>query len=643
MISATTVRRCTVLSCALFLTIAPFHTVDAAEPNPRHGGVDFEFRVLQVVGELPVQPGEAFTAVSTDMDRDGDLDLLINWHHRGPFELFENQDGVFHFVNPENADRSGLDENRGVPSLYASEKDQVARIQAQGGPGLYVWHDPDRAGFWRFYLWREADAVLPAVIAFGANQQVLEVTGLERSEITRPGPETLRLRIPPDSSRRLFGVHVKAITTQAILRLEQPDLPVFAGRYMTPVGADPLSLWKPDPHGLAWVHVTGTPEPELFVARGSSLGNLAPPFEPKHDRFYEWVGGRTLYSMAAKDSFPQTYSRGRQVAWVDVDNDGVNELYIGNRTTPNTLAVRDPSTGAYVNRAAGLGLDLHNGESYTWIDFDDDGYQDLVYLQHARIAALRNLQGAGFAPVDAPGLGLLLENPGSDSQELFDKLVFHVTDFDNDGLLDVLVSGVGLEHGIELFLRRGSRYRNVTTLAGLEPVRDADILLLLDADNDSFEDLLKVSGQTLELLHNEGGSTFTASPIDLGLFFGPFRAATVTDVDSDGMQDAVLVSTERYVARNVSDPSNRFLGVRFRPRRQEPIGALVSAHYTDGSVRTQRYGSANNPPFSQTLPPLHFGVASGTTIRYLSVLWPGDPVPTIRQVRPTELGTTIDI
>lgn len=643
MISARAVRRGIVLSCALFLAIAPFHTVGATEPNPRHGGVDFEFSILKVVGELPLQPGEAFTAVSTDMDRDGDLDLLINWHHRGPFELFENQDGVLHFVNPENADRSGLDENRGVPSLYAFETDQVARIQAQGSPGLYVWHDPDRAGFWRFYLWREQGAVLPAVIAFEANQQVLEVTGLERSEIARPSPETLRLRIPADSSRRLFGVHVKAITTQAIMRLVQPDLPVFAGRYMTPVADDPLKLWKPDPHGLAWVHVSGGPEPELFVARGSSLGNLAPPFEPKHDRFYEWVGGRTLYSMAAEDTFPENYSRGRQVAWVDVDNDGTSELYIGNRTTPNTLAVRDPSSGLYVDRAAAFGLDLHQGESFAWIDFDDDGYQDLLYLQQARIAALRNLEGAGFAPFDAPGLGLLLENPGSDSGDLFDKFAFHVTDFDNDGLLDVLVSGVGLEHRIELFLRRGARYRNVTALVGLEPIRDADILLLLDADNDSFEDLLKVSGQTLELLHNEGGSTFSVSPIDLGLFLGPFRAGTVTDVDSDGFQDAVLVSAERYLVRNVSDPSNRFLGVRFLPRHQEPIGTLVAAHYTDGSVRTQRYGSANNPPFSQSLPPLHFGVAAGTTIRYLSIVWPGDPVPTMRQIRPTEIGTTIDI
>ena len=117
----------------------------------------------------------------------------------------------------------------------------------------------------------------------------------------------------------------------------------------------------------------------------------------------------------------------------------------------------------------------------------------------------------------------------------------------------------------------------------------------------------------------------------------------MTDVDSDGFQDAVLVSTVRYVARNVSDPSNQFLRVRFRPRRQEPIGALVSAHYTDGRVRTQRFGSANNPPFSQSLPPLHFGVALGTTIRYLSVLWPGDREPTIRQIRPEEIGTTIDI
>ena len=41
----------------------------------------------------------------------------------------------------------------------------------------------------------------------------------------------------------------------------------------------------------------------------------------------------------------------------------------------------------------------------------------------------------------------------------------------------------------------------------------------------------------------------------------------MTDVDSDGFQDALVVSKVCYVQGNVSDRSNRFLEVRLRAWR----------------------------------------------------------------------------
>ena len=53
-----------------------------------------------------------FDILATDMDRDGDPDLLINWHHRGRLELYENSGGKFVLRNPPGNRLEALKGNR---------------------------------------------------------------------------------------------------------------------------------------------------------------------------------------------------------------------------------------------------------------------------------------------------------------------------------------------------------------------------------------------------------------------------------------------------------------------------------------------------------------------------------------------------
>ena len=52
------------------------------------------------------------------------------------------------------------------------------------------------------------------------------------------------------------------------------------------------------------------------------------------------------------------------------------------------------------------------------------------------------------------------------------------------------------------------------------------------------------------------------------------------------------------------------------------LGALVEAEYADGSSCVQRYGSAANSAYGQSLPPLRFGSPSTNPLARVRVRWP---------------------
>lgn len=592
-------------------------------------------------------PWAPFDVLAADMERDGDADVLVNFHNRARLELYENDGGRFRLRNPADGDRSGLFENPGIASLYATVPEMTERIREAAVSGVFLWHDPDRAGDWHVVVVPDRGDVSVRL----RGNRPLRPLGLADRHFTRTDEFEVRVDV---SERVAFRVDVEFVATGLEVDASGP-LHVGPGLHRIEGGA--TTLWKDDPHGMAWVDVRGGPGREIFITRGGLMGTLQPPHAPKVDRFYEYRGEQTreeqtrgeqargeqargertrggqareeetLY-IDARRSIPGDYGRGRRVEWVDVDGDLVAELYIGNTRTPNSLLVADGER--YRDAAAELGLDFEGGDVFTWLDVDEDGLDDLVFVGEDGFRVAYNRGGdRGFDVRPGAGIGLVLPStPADDEDRLFASLFLYALDYDADGRLDLWLGGHGPELGHALFRKEDGGFSDVTSDVGLDNVQGTISLIVLDLENDGYPDAL-ATGETFRLLRNEGGGRFRAETVGAGWGLPGFSRGAASDFDLDCRTDLVLVGDRRVLARNTTGDVGRVLQVMPRSVHGDPVGTLVRVVYSNGSVQAQRLGSAGSTQYSQGVAPLRFGIPADTSVDRLEVRWPDGRSETI--------------
>jgi hypothetical protein len=601
-----------------------------------------------------------FDVVSADMDLDGDPDVLVNWHNVARLELFENDGGAFRLINPEGDDRSGIFENPGIADLYGAAARMLAEARAAGAAGVFVWHDPDRRGDWNFYVVPDGEPVALELRANGPLTMKLDPRFVRES-----GEFEASLELDGEIH---FAANVAFVAAQLALRA---SLPLFVGAGLQPAGHE-VELWKDDPHGIAWIDARGSGHPDLFITRGALMGTLAPPHDPKVDRFFVYTGGDPLYE-DERAAIPRSYGRGRRVEWVDIDGDGLNELYIGNTATPNELlATATPGEpgaqpGRYRDIAGELGLDVHHGDTFAWLDVDGDGRDDLVFVGESGFEIAYNRGGRRFEIGPGADAGLLFPAGSQPRQieELFVPLSLNVIDFDSDGRLDLWLSGHGAERRHALYRAGDAGFTEVTAEVGLDAAPGANAIAFFDADNDGYQDAV-VMGIAAAFLHNEGGRRFVTEPLDPAWELQAYTRSVAVDVDDDGRLDVVLMGHRRMLLRNTTTGGGGALRVLLRGvgadpagtvagggdpagaaagggdpagavvAAGDPVGTVVAAIYDNGMVQAQRYGSALNTRYSQGSAPLHFGIPPGASITHLRVRWPDGSVTE----RPVAAGET---
>ena len=338
--------------------------------------------------------------------------------------------------------------------------------------------------------------------------------------------------------------------------------------------------------------------------------------------------------------------------WVDINNDGFLDLYVGNENEPNQLFLNN-GNGTFKDISRSSGTDLAAfSKAVVAADYDNDGYADLFVSNYRGDSALFHNNHDGTFTDVAPQAGVQASGHG------FPAWFF---DYDNDGRPDLLASSyavsteesvrtyLGLPHNaptMKLYHNLGNgAFRDVTEETGLNKVFMPMGSNFGDVDNDGYPDIYFGTGEPSYaallpnvLLHNKAGKKFvdiTASSGTGELHKG--HGVAFADIDNDGDEDLLevvggAIPGDSHAFRLFENPGHgndwisvRLVGVR---ANRAAIGAKVKVTVKNGTETRAVYrtvgsgGSFGASPLEQ-----HLGLGKSAEIVGLEIQWPGDAQP----------------
>jgi hypothetical protein len=262
------------------------------------------------------------------------------------------------------------------------------------------------------------------------------------------------------------------------------------------------------------------------------------------------------------------YDHGAGLAVGDFDGDGHDDIYFCNQLGPNAL-YRNKGDGTFedVTARAGVGLGDRVSVGATFVDYDNDGRQDLYVTstrggnvlfrnvgdgkfedvtKQAGLTHVGHSQTAVFFDYDNDGyLDLFLTNTAEWTTETFDPVTTHFLGKGGAGLGQVVHSPI--EHNIlyhnEPDGKGGRHFVDVTKKANLQGRGWAGDAVAFDYDGDGHIDLLVTSmfGRS-QLYRNKGDGTFDDVTLAvLGRTPWGGVGATAFDYNNDGRLDLYIV------------------------------------------------------------------------------------------------------
>ena len=194
----------------------------------------------------------------------------------------------------------------------------------------------------------------------------------------------------------------------------------------------------------------GDKDPDLYVVSGGNeyIANT----KNYQDRLYFNDGKGNFTKDTA--ALPKEYVSGSVVTACDFDRDGDLDLFVGGRVvpgsysyTPESFLLQNNGKGKFTNITGAAGAGLKNIGMVTaalWTDFDNDGWVDLILTgEWMPVAIFKNEQGI---------LRQLHKNPLLDEATGWWNCL-QPGDFDNDGDIDYVVGNLGLNNKFNVSLK----------------------------------------------------------------------------------------------------------------------------------------------------------------------------------------------
>jgi hypothetical protein len=473
----------------------------------------------------------------------------------------------------------------------------------------------------------------------------VSIPGTGRAAAARTGSDGItRVEFNSQDSTKLH-LRPRASSVPIRVRLSrETDLDrVFIGRLRIQPTSFEFTIHLRDRHGAAWADVNGDGHPDAYITRGGLSGKMASMPGRYSDEFLVSLVDGGYTERASEAGFQKKACPGRQVAWVDYNNDGRLDLYIvcGRRgeAFPNQLYEQGPDL-RFRDVATEYGLDFPSLGAFAWIDVEQDGDQDLIWADLEGIWLYRN------------------ESPGFEAEQVQEWWVPYVhkiacADFDSDGDIDALVASAT---GNALLVNDGGRLLGESPSSLGLPSR-AKTATWLDYDNDGLLDLYAWP-QGIHLQQSDGNFKSTGIARVRSPFWWFVNARAIWfDADTDGDQDLLVM--QRFVPRqlqrawpaafpfsadlylNGGATKNHWLQIDLigPPGNASAIGATVAVSTGHGNLQTFQVGQFDGAHFSQGHHRLYVGLGKAERVDTLTIRWPDgsrsvlEDVPVDRLIR----------
>jgi len=302
-------------------------------------------------------------------------------------------------------------------------------------------------------------------------------------------------------------------------------------------------------------------------------------YEPETNRLFHNNCDGTFTDVTDKSGIGKYKGRTMGVTAGDYDGDGYPDIYIANDKTENFL-FHNKRDGTFEEIALEAGVAYgQNGEMTSsmgpyFTDIDDDGVVDLWVTDSKYNRLMRNTGKNQFEDIStAAGI--------SAATGQYVSWGSGVSDFDNDGVQDILIFHGGLIHMVpqEHQLFRG-------------------------LGKGKFEDVSEGGGQVLDIK--------TVS-----------RGACFADYDNDGKIDAFVINlgAQGTLLHNVSSNTNHWITVKLKGKKSNRDGIGSHLELWAGGRRQQAERIAGSGYLSQDDGRIHFGLGTASKVEKLTIRW----------------------